>query len=147
MAYDIQTIAEAIKNSLVSLEADGVGCQIVEAMPANPTPPGVYISDGEITYDLTMARGLDEFEMDVTLLVGYGSDLGAQRRLRKLRDGRTGIKALIEGERGTSDYRTLGGLVDNAAVTKVTAPRLYGNPEAAKRALGCKFTVQIRATP
>lgn len=147
MAYDTQEIAEAIATALRGLEADGIGVQAVEAMPANPTPPGVYISDGEINYDLTMARGLDEFEMDVTLLVGYGSDLGAQRRLRKLRDGSTGIKALIEGTRGTSGYRTLGGLVDNAAVTKVTAPRLYGNPEAAKRALGCKFTVRIRATP
>ena len=147
MAYDIDTIATAIADALKPLEADGVGCQIVPAMPANPTPPGVYITDGEINYDLAMARGLDEFTMDVTLLVGYGSDLGAQRRLRKLRDGSKGVKALIEGVRGTSDYRTLGGLVDNCAVTTVSPPRLYGNVDAGKRALGCKFTVRIRATP
>jgi hypothetical protein len=94
-----------------------------------------------------MGRGLDEFTMDVTLLVGYSTDLGSQRRLRKLRDGRAGVKALIEGTRGTDTYRTLGGLVDNCRVLSVTAPRLYGNEATGKQALGCKFTVQIRATP
>lgn len=145
MAYDIDDIANAIADALQPLEADGVGVQVVPAMPSNPTPPGVYVTDGDITYDLAMARGLDEFTMDVTLLTGYGADLAAQRRLRKLRDGNTGVKALIEGEHGTDSYRRLGGLVDRVAVTTATAPRLYGNGE--KAALGCKFTVLIRATP
>lgn len=146
--YDMDDIANAIAAALEPLSSDGIGCQAVPAMPANPTPPGAYVTDGEVTYDLAMARGLDEFTMEVTLLTGYGSDLAAQRRLRKLkRPGAGGVKALIEGTRGTSNYRTLGGLVDHATVTKVTAPRLYGNPEAGKRALGCQFTVQIYATP
>lgn len=147
MAYDIDDIAKAIAAALKPLEADKIGCQVVDAMPANPQPTGAYVTDGEISYDLTMARGLDEFEMIVTLLVGYGNDLGAQRRLRKLRDGAKGVKALIEGEHGTDHYRRLGGLVDNIAVTRCSPPRLFGNVEAGKRPLGCQFTVRIRATP
>lgn len=146
MAYDIDDIAVALAEALVSLAADNVGVQSVSAVPSNPTPSGVYIGDGEITYDLAMARGLDEFEMTVTLLVGYGSDLAAQRRLRKLSHPRTGVKALIENVEndGVAD-KTLGGLVDNVRVTKATAPRLYGQGD--KRPLGREFTVQIRATP
>lgn len=135
MAYDIDDIAVALKAALAGLAADGVDCQIVAALPSNPTPSGAYISDGEITYDLTMARGLDEFQMDVTLLVAYGADLAAQRRLRKLT---AQVKSLIEAD------KTLGGIVDHCRVTAASAPRLYGSE---KPALGRKFTVQIRATP
>lgn len=140
MAYDVDDIAQAIALSLADLSADGIGVQAVSAIPSNPTPPGVYISDGEVHYDKAMHRGLDEFELLVTLLVGYGSDLAGQRRLRKLRDGVAGVKALIEVD------KTLGGLVDHARVTKASAPRLYGE-SGGKPALGCEFTVQIRATP
>lgn len=148
MAYDIDDIAKAIAASLASLTSDDVGVQSVSAIPSNPTPSGVYVGDGEINYDLTMGRGLDEFEMTVTLLVGYGSDLAAQRRLRKLSHPRTGVKALVEAvvnpATGVAD-KTLGGLVDHVRVTKATAPRLYGQGE--KRPLGRDFTVQIHATP
>lgn len=139
MAYDIDDIAAAIATALAGLTADGVGVQSVSAIPSNPTPSGVYVGDGPITYDLTMGRGLDEFEMTVTLLVGYGSDLAAQRRLRKLSHPRTGVKGLIEAD------KTLGGLVGHARVTKASAPRLYGQSD--KKPLGRDFTVQIRATP
>jgi hypothetical protein len=139
MGYDADTIAQAIATSLAPLAADGVGVQAVSAIPSNPTPPGVYVHDGPVEYDLAMHRGLDQFEMLVTVLTGYGSDLAAQRRLRKLRDGSSGVKALIEVD------KTFGGLVDHARVTKASAPRLYG--DAGKPALGVEFTVQIRATP
>jgi hypothetical protein len=140
MAYDIDDIAAAIAASLESLAADGIGVQATPYILSNPTATGVYVSEGEITYDLAMHRGLDRFEMRVTLLVGLGSDQAAQRRLRKLRDGNTGVKALVEVD------KTLGGLVDHARISKVSAPRLYG-PEGGKGVLGCEFTVDIYATP
>jgi hypothetical protein len=148
MSYDVDQIAGAIAGALENLSADGVGVQAVAAIPSNPTPSGVYVSDGAFDYDVANARGLDEFELIVTLLVGYGADLAAQRRLRKLRDGDAGVKALIEGVPNADGYpdKTLGGLVDHVRVTKASAPRLYG-PESAKRPLGVEFTVQIRATP
>jgi hypothetical protein len=145
MGYDVEDIAEAIATALAPLAADGVGVQAVPFMPSKPTPPGAYVHEGEFTYDLSMGRGLDEFDLLVTLLTGYSSDGAAQRRLRKLRDGDAGVKALIEGTRGSNGYRTLGGLVDNVRVTKCSRPRLYGNEE--KPAVGCEFTVQVRATP
>ena len=142
MAYDIDTVAQAIADSLVSLEADDVGVQTSAYVLSNPTATGVYVSEGEITYDLAMHRGLDRFDMIVTLIVGLGSDQAAQRRLRKLRDGNSGVKALIEVD------KTLGGLVDHARVTKVSRPRLYEVGGAGgKSALGCEFTVDIYATP
>lgn len=153
MAYDVDTIADAIATALAPLAADGVGVQAVSAIPSNPTPPGVYVHDGRIDYDLAMHRGLDEFELLVTLLVGYGSDLAAQRRLRKLRDGTSGVKALIEGvpnpANGNFPDKTLGGLagVDHVRVSKCSAPRLYGGEATGKPALGCEFTVEIKATP
>lgn len=137
MAYDIDTIAQAIATSLSSLASDGVGVQAVPYELSNPTPSGIYVSEGELTYDLAMGRGLDCFTMNVTLLVGYSTDQGAQRRLRKLRDA---AKPLIEVD------KTLGGLVDHARVTKASGPRLYG-PDGGKRALGCVLTVEIYATP
>lgn len=150
MAYDVDDIAQAIADSLADLSTDGVGVQAVSMIPANPTPPGIYVSDGAISYDHAMHRGMDEIEMVVSLLVAYGSDLAAQRRLRKLRDGAGGVKALIEGvpnpDNGGQADKTLGGLVDHVRVTKASPPRLYGEA-AGKPALGCEFTVQVRATP
>lgn len=137
MAYDVDDIAAAIAASLAGLTADGVGVQALDAVPANPTPSGVYVEDGEFDYDLTMHRGLDKFTMIVTLLVGYNADLASQRRLRKLRGS---VKGLIEAD------KTLGGRVDHARVTKASRPTLYGR-ESGKPVLGCEFTVQIYATP
>lgn len=137
MAYDVDAVAEAIATSLKSLASDAVGVQAVAYELSNPTGSGIYVSEGDVEYDLTMGRGLDRFEMIVRVLVGTGLDQAAQRRLRKLRDK---VKPLIEVD------KTLGGLVDHARVTKASRPRLYG-PEGTKRPLGCELTVEIHATP
>jgi hypothetical protein len=140
MGYDTDAIATAIASTLSSLASDGIGVQAVGAALSNPSPSGAYVHDGPITYDLSMQRGLDEIAMVITLLVGYNQDQAAQRRLRKLRDGSTGVKSLVEAD------RTLGGIVADARVTDVSAPRLY-ELAGGKPALGCEFTVTILATP
>lgn len=147
MSYDTDQIATAIADALSTLASDGVGVQHLQFMPANPTATGVYVVDGPIEYDLAMARGLDKLEMIVVLMVGNGIDQATQRRLRKLRDGTSGVKALIEASIDGADKKTLGGIVDHARVTKASAPRLYGREGETKRPVGCEFTVEILATP
>ena len=52
---------------------------------SQPTPPGVQILPPAVTYDLTMARGHDEWVFTIQGFVS-GSDLGSQRLLDELID-------------------------------------------------------------
>lgn len=135
--YDTDAIAGALATALASLASDGVGVQAVSAMPSNPTPTGIYIYDGEIDYDTTGSRGCDHLQMLALLIVGNVSDLASQRRLRKLRDGASGVKSLIEKD------VTLGGLVEDLRVTKASPPRPYTE----KALTGVEFTIEIYAKP
>lgn len=135
--YDTEAIAEALATALASLAADGVGVQANAWMPSNPTPTGVYIYDGAITYDVTGSRGCDQIQMFALLVVGNAQDKASQRRLRKLRDGASGVKALIEAD------VTLGGLCEDLRVSRAAPPRPYTE----KGLTGVEFTIDIYAAP
>lgn len=82
----------------------------------SPTPPAIEIFPGVVTYDRTMARGLDEVLFTVRITVGAGLEQGAQDNLDSYleRTGTNSVKTLIESD------LTLGGKVKSLHVEEAT---------------------------
>ncbi len=131
MSYE-DTVLRALAGTLAAIP----GLQTSAYMLSNPTPPAVEILAGELSYDLTLQRGLDEWSCIVRVTVGASFDIGSQRRLRKFRDpkGADSIKAALEAN------RTLGGLIEDLHVTKASAIRQFRRPDGTT-VLGCDFNV------
>ena len=95
------------------------GLRTTTTIPDNPQPPVAVIQPSSINYDRAFARGLDEYNFVVTVIVGRASERQAQRLL-DLYCGGTGassVKTAIESN------RTLTGLIQDL---RVTAMRNYG---------------------
>jgi hypothetical protein len=95
------------------------GLRTTTTIPDNPQPPVAVIQPSSINYDRAFARGLDEYNFVVTVIVGRASERQAQRLL-DLYCGGTGsssVKTAIESN------RTLSGLIQDL---RVTTMRNYG---------------------
>lgn len=95
------------------------GLRTTETIPDNPQPPVAVIAPTSIEYDLTFARGLDQYNFTVTVVVARASERQAQRLLDAFcaGSGASSVKTAIESN------RTLSGLVQDL---RVTAMRNYG---------------------
>ena len=114
-------IREGIAANLATVQfASGVRPQVSAAMLANPTPPGIQVFPGPLTYDLAFNRGLDTPTFVVQAFVAYSTDLGSQTLLDELcaPAGAGSIKSAVESD------RTLGGLVAALRVTEMTGYRV-----------------------
>lgn len=111
----IAEIRDGIADNLATIS----GLRTTTTVPDNPQPPVAIIQPSSITYDRAFARGLDEYNFTVTLIVGRASERTFQRLLDLYcaGTGSSSVKAAIESN------RTLSGLIQDL---RVTAMRNYG---------------------
>jgi hypothetical protein len=134
--------SENIRNGIVTnlqplLNAGTVG-QILPYAQSNLSPPVIYVTRGETTFDLAMSRGGDLITYLVVALISHTQDIEAQELLDQLLDGTgsSSVKTLIESD------RTLGGACQASTVDKVSRPQLY-ETASLPPALGCEWTVEV----
>jgi hypothetical protein len=103
----------------------------------DPMPPVAIVIPSGITFDSTFARGMDEYEFVVLVLVGSVDDRTSQDRMDAYCDpsGSGSIKAAIEGD------KTLGGA---AFTLRVREMRNYQQtPIGDQIYLSAEFVVQV----
>lgn len=102
-------VREGLKKNLQEID----GLRVYDLVPDNPQPPSAIIGQLDLTFDLNNARGLDQANIDVLVIVQRFSERTGQEKLDKYLSG-TGdysIKAAIEAD------KTLDGAVDTLRVT------------------------------
>lgn len=92
----------------------------------------------EITYDVTMQRGLDLFRITIHGYQGSPTDIGSQTALDEWLNstGASSVKYAINAD------HTLGGLVQSARVASSTGYRPYDLPNLG-RVLGAEWVVEV----
>lgn len=116
------------------------GLQASAYMLANPTTPHAHVLPGEVEYDKTLQRGLDELFLTVQLIVGTPSDMGAQMVLDEfLDDGPRSVKTAIEAD------PTLNGACSDLHVQGASGYRVYTFGEGRPPALGAEWRVRVIA--
>ena len=105
----ISDVREGIKTNLSSI--DGLRCY--DLVPDVIVPPCVAVGQLDFTFDLNNARGLDQANLDVFVIVQRFSERTGQDKLDKYLagSGDSSIKAAIESD------RTLGGACNTLRVT------------------------------
>lgn len=102
-------VREGLKQNLKEI-AD---FRIYDLVPDNPQPPCAIIGQLDLTFDLNNARGLDQANIDVLVIVQRFSERTGQEKLDKFLSGSGdySIKTAIESD------KTLNGAVDTLRVT------------------------------
>ena len=105
----ISDIREGIKQNLSSIE----GLRCYDLVPDVIVPPCVVVGQLDFTFDLNNARGLDQANLDVFVIVQRFSERTGQDKLDTYLagSGDKSIKAAIESD------RTLGGACNTLRVT------------------------------
>jgi hypothetical protein len=106
-------------------------------VPPDPMPPVAIVVPTGITFDSTFARGMDEYDFTILVLVGSVDDRTSQDRMDAYCDpsGSGSIKAAIEGD------KTLGGV---AFTCRVREMRNYQQtPVGDQMYLSAEFAVQV----
>jgi hypothetical protein len=105
----ISDIREGIKQNLSSIE----GLRCYDLVPDVIVPPCVVVGQLDFTFDLNNARGLDQANLDVFVIVQRFSERTGQDKLDiyLAGSGDNSIKAAIESD------RTLGGACNTLRVT------------------------------
>lgn len=135
MNATITQIREGLAENLATL-----GFQASAYALSNPTPPAIQILPGDIRYDLSFHRGLDEVTMLIQAFVSLTSDIGSQKKLDQWLDptGPNSLKTAAESD------PTLGGIVGGLHVTEATG---YRTAQGANGPiLVCEWTVEVTAT-
>jgi len=93
------------------------GLRAYDLIPDTVTPPAAVVGQLDFTFDIDNARGLDQAQVDVLVIVQRFSERSGQDLLDNYLSGSgaTSIKAAIEGD------RTLGGVVNTLRVTGAEA--------------------------
>ena len=93
------------------------GLRAYDLIPDTVTPPAAVVGQLDFTFDIDNARGLDQAQVDVLVIVQRFSERSGQNLLDTYLagSGATSIKAAIEGD------RTLGGVVNTLRVTGAEA--------------------------
>jgi hypothetical protein len=102
-------VRDGLKKNLQEID----GLRVYDLVPDNPQPPSAIIGQLDLTFDLNNARGLDQANIDVLVIVQRFSERTGQDKLDKYLSGsgNYSIKAAIEAD------RTLDGAVDTLRVT------------------------------
>jgi hypothetical protein len=115
------------------------GLRTAATVPSDPKPPVAVVMPNSINFDTAFARGLDEYEFIVLVIVGKVDDRTAQNALDGYCNptGAESVKTAIERD------KTLGG---NAQTLRVTNMRNYSALSIAENTyLAAEFTVQVYA--
>ena len=93
------------------------GLRAYDLIPDTVTPPAAVVGQLDFTFDIDNARGLDQAQVDVLVIVQRFSERSGQNLLDQYLSGSgaSSIKAAIEGD------RTLGGVVNTLRVTGAEA--------------------------
>ncbi len=136
---DPAAIRDGIVTNLRGIRESGV--QVSGYQTSSPTPPGIQVAAGETLFDLAMARGLDIRRFVVQAFVDFSSDTAPQALLDELLapDGERSVKQAVESD------RTLGGLVDNVRVVRVSRPALVDRP-GGSQILVAEFDVEVHTS-
>lgn len=94
-------VRDALKTRLQTIS----GLRVYEVIPEPVTPPCAIVGQLDFTFDIDNARGLDQANVDIYVIVQRFSERAGQDKLDGYLagTGATSIKAAIEGD------RTLGG--------------------------------------
>ena len=89
------------------------GLRVYDLIPEPVTPPCAVVGQLDLTFDIDNARGLDQANVDIYVIVQRFSERAGQDKLDGYLagTGATSIKAAIEGD------RTLGGACQTLRVT------------------------------
>ena len=116
--------------------------QISAYMLVSPVPPVIHVFPAGVEYDRGMHRGLDILTFTVEVFVAMGLDVGAQMRVDRMLSpsGTESVKAALEAD------RTLGGIVSDLWVERVSGYRLVELPEMEQKALSADWLVRVNST-
>jgi hypothetical protein len=89
------------------------GLRVYDLIPEPVTPPCAVVGQLDLTFDIDNARGLDQANVDIYVIVQRFSERAGQDKLDAYLagSGSSSIKTAIEGD------RTLGGVVNTLRVT------------------------------
>jgi hypothetical protein len=89
------------------------GLRVYDLIPEPVTPPCAVVGQLDLTFDIDNARGLDQANVDIYVIVQRFSERAGQDKLDAYLagSGASSIKTAIEGD------RTLGGTVNTLRVT------------------------------
>lgn len=106
-------VRDGLKTRLLTIS----GLRAYDLIPDTVTPPAAVVGQLDFTFDIDNARGLDQAQVDVLVIVQRFSERSGQDLLDTYLSGsgNTSIKAAIEGD------RTLGGAVNTLRVTGAEA--------------------------
>lgn len=128
-----------LRTNLAANIATISGLRTAAVVPSDPKPPIAVVMPNSITFDTAFARGLDEYEFVVLVIVGKVDDRTAQNALDGYCNptGALSIKTAIERD------KSLGG---QAQTLRVTTMRNYAALSIAENTyLAAEFTVQVYA--
>lgn len=129
-----------IRSGLSDAMSTLAGVRVYLQIPDTPNPPCAVIELQRVLYDTTFARGADEFEFSVLLIVARADDRTAQTRVEGYIAG-TGlgsVKTAIEAD------PTLGGKCMSVRVTEASGLQSLERPDGTKF-LAVEFSVTIYA--
>ena len=106
-------VRDGLKTRLLTIS----GLRAYDLIPDTVTPPAAVVGQLDFTFDIDNARGLDQAQVDVLVIVQRFSERSGQDLLDLYLSGsgNSSIKAAIEGD------RTLGGAVNTLRVTGAEA--------------------------
>jgi len=101
------------------------GLRCFDLIPDQVTPPTAIVGQLDFTFDINNARGLDQANVDVIVIVQRFSERAGQNKLDAYLSGSgaTSIKAAIEGD------KTLGGACQTLRVTSAESGSYESNSQ------------------
>jgi hypothetical protein len=107
------SVRDGLKTRLQTIS----GLRAYDLIPDTVVPPAAVVGQLDFTFDIDNARGLDQAQVDVLVIVQRFSERTGQDKLDAYLagSGASSIKAAIEGD------RTLGGAVQTLRVTGAEA--------------------------
>jgi hypothetical protein len=128
-----------IRTALATRLSTIANLRVESSVPDSPKPPTAIVIPQGIQFDSAMARGLDEYDFTILLIVHRMSERTAQASLDAFCDptGASSIKACVVAD------PSLGGAVQFA---RITAMRNYGSISIGDvDYLSAEFAVQVYA--
>lgn len=101
------------------------GLRCFDLIPDQVTPPTAIVGQLDFTFDINNARGLDQANVDIIVIVQRFSERAGQNKLDAYLSGSgaTSIKAAIEGD------KTLGGACQTLRVTSAESGSYESNSQ------------------